>query len=72
MVYARGRATTRNVNTPQADRRRFCISDEDVLELAHAAILVERHYPAKAGAPMPMDVECAKDGRDGALYPVRG
>ena len=32
MVYARGHTTTRNVATSQADRERFCIADEDVLE----------------------------------------
>lgn len=71
MVYARGHATTRNVITPQADRKRFCIDDKDVLELARCAIAVENHYSKKAGAPMPMDVEWAKDGSDGALYIIQ-
>lgn len=71
MVYARGHASTRNVTTPQADRKRFCIGDEDVLELARCAIAVENHYSQKAGAPTPMDVEWAKDGSDGALYIIQ-
>ncbi len=71
MVYARGHATTRNVTTPQADRKRFCIDDKDVLELARCAIVVENHYSKKAGAPMPMDVEWAKDGSDSALYIIQ-
>jgi pyruvate,water dikinase len=71
MVYARGRSSTRNVVTSQASRKRFCIGDADVLELARCAMVVEKHYSAKAGAPMPMDVEWAKDGSDGALYIIQ-
>ncbi len=71
MVYARGRATTRNVTTSQAARKRFCIDDKDVLELARCAIAVENHYSEKAGAPTPMDVEWAKDGREGELYIIQ-
>jgi pyruvate,water dikinase len=71
MIYAKGRATTRNVTTPQAARKRFCINDKDVLELAQCAIIVENHYSQKTGAPTPMDVEWAKDGNDGALYIIQ-
>jgi pyruvate, water dikinase len=71
MIYARGHASTRNVTTLQADRKRLCISDEDVLELARCAIAVEKHYSEKAGAPTPMDVEWAKDGSDGTLYIIQ-
>jgi pyruvate,water dikinase len=71
MVYARGRATTRNVETPRRDRERFCISDDDVLSLAGSAIAVENHYSKKAGHAVPMDVEWAKDGADGTLYIIQ-
>lgn len=73
MVYAKGagRETTRNVPTPKEDQRRFCLSDEEVLALADAAIKIEDHYSARAGRPMPMDVEWAKDGLDGGLYMVQ-
>src|SRR5579883_102525 len=71
MVYAQGHKTTRNVATSLADRRKFCINDEDVLELAHSAIVVENHYSKKAGRPTPMDVEWAKDGEDGSLYIIQ-
>ncbi|UFZ07748.1 phosphoenolpyruvate synthase [Bradyrhizobium ontarionense] len=74
MVYAKTSArgaTTRNEATPPADRARFCISDADVLELAQATIVVEQHYSQKAGRPTPMDIEWAKDGRDGALYIIQ-
>ncbi len=67
MVFLEGQAkqTTRNVPTPKADRERYCISDEDVLELADYAIKIERHYGR------PMDMEWAKDGLDGQLYLVQ-
>ena len=62
---------TRNIATPRADRKRFCLTDEDVLTLAGYAIAVEKHYSAKAGHPVPMDMEWAKDGLDGRLYMVQ-
>ncbi|HJV80488.1 phosphoenolpyruvate synthase [Noviherbaspirillum sp.] len=73
MVYASsaGRETTRNVSTPKDERRRFCLNDEEVLQLAEATIKIEDHYSAKAGHPMPMDMEWAKDGLDGKLYVVQ-
>ncbi len=73
MVYATGggREMTRNVPTPNADRERFCISDDEVLTLADYAIKVEKHYSARAGQARPMDMEWAKDGTDGQLYMVQ-
>ncbi len=73
MVYSKGagRETTRNVPTPREDQRRFCISDEDVLSLADAAIKIEDHYSRRAGRPTPMDIEWARDGLDGQLYIVQ-
>ena len=35
------------------------------------AIRIEAHYSEKAGHPMPMDIEWAKDGEDGRLYIVQ-
>lgn len=71
MVYARGHTSTRNVKTLQIDRKRFCISDTEVLELARCAIQVEKHYSGKTGGPTPMDLEWAKDGSDGTLYIIQ-
>lgn len=73
MVYAQGRGgqTTANVPTPDIDRGRFCLTDDEVLTLAGYGIEVERHYSEKAGHPMPMDIEWAKDGIDGQLYLVQ-
>ncbi|GAB4562998.1 MAG: phosphoenolpyruvate synthase [Rhizobacter sp.] len=73
MVYAKtaGRDTTRNVPTAREDQQRYCISDDDVLTLADAAVKIEDHYSCKAGHAMPMDIEWAKDGLDGQLYMVQ-
>ncbi len=73
MVYSKGggRDTIHNVPTPKEDQQRFCITDEDALMLADAALKIEQHYSAKAGHAMPMDIEWAKDGLDGQLYIVQ-
>ncbi|BDB42687.1 hypothetical protein IWGMT90018_31330 [Mycobacterium kiyosense] len=67
MIFVEGETkyTTRNIPTPKADRARFCITDEDVLELAGYACAIEQHYGR------PMDMEWAKDGLDGQLYIVQ-
>ncbi|OYV58763.1 MAG: phosphoenolpyruvate synthase [Actinobacteria bacterium 21-73-9] len=54
--------TTRTVPTPEPDRRRYCLTDAEVLELAGSTLAVEDHYA------LPVDVEWAKDGEDGLLY----
>ena len=66
-----GRVRTRNKPTSKAERERFCLSDRDVLTLASDAIAIEDHYSSKAGRPTPMDIEWAKDGKDGTLYIVQ-
>ncbi|MFC4169073.1 phosphoenolpyruvate synthase [Pseudoroseomonas aestuarii] len=70
LVYAGPGAAepTIDLPTPEAERDRFCISDEEVLSLAEAALIIEAHYSAAAGHPVPMDIEWAKDGLDGQLY----
>ncbi|KZS65641.1 phosphoenolpyruvate synthase [Mycobacterium kansasii] len=67
MIFVEGgtKHTTRNMPAPKADRARFCITDEDVLELAGYACTIEGHYRR------PMDIEWAKDGLDGKLYIVQ-
>jgi pyruvate,water dikinase len=73
MVYLEGgtREATRNIATPQADRERFCISDEEALTLTDYAIKIERYYSQRAGHAVPMDMEWAKDGIDQQLYIVQ-
>jgi pyruvate,water dikinase len=49
-------------SVPDADARRFSIGDEDVLELARQALLIEEHYKR------PMDIEWGKDGETGEVF----
>jgi pyruvate, water dikinase len=58
-------STTRDEDTPAADRERFSLSDAEVLDLTATALTIERHYGR------PMDIEWAKDGVDGSLYVVQ-
>ncbi len=73
MVYSEGgsRQTTRNVPTPQPDRERFCITDDEVLVLSEYAVKTEQYYSKIDGHPVPLDMEWAKDGVDGQLYLVQ-
>ncbi|MHC1719811.1 MAG: phosphoenolpyruvate synthase [Clostridiaceae bacterium] len=73
MIYGRGgsKVQTVNVDVPDADRKRFCLSDDDILKLAGYAITIEDHYSNKAGKNRPMDIEWAKDGITGDLFIVQ-
>lgn len=54
--------TVRTVDVAPEDRRQFAITDEDVIELARFARIIEKHYGR------PMDIEWGKDGNDGKIY----
>ncbi|HFC6370307.1 phosphoenolpyruvate synthase [Neisseria lactamica] len=56
-----GKSVT-NVDVPEEDRNRFSITDEEITELAHYALTIEKHYGR------PMDIEWGRDGLDGKLY----
>jgi pyruvate, water dikinase len=65
MTYGDATEAGRSVKTvevPEAERRKFSITDEEVEELARYALVIERHYGR------PMDIEWGKDGADGRLY----
>jgi pyruvate,water dikinase len=53
------------VEVDEAERNRFCISDDEVMQLARQAVTIEQHYGR------PMDIEWARDGDDGKLYIVQ-
>ena len=70
MVYARGRggvgeATSRLVKTSRKQRDTCVLTDEEVLTLARWACVIEQHYG------QPMDMEWARDGKEGPLYIVQ-
>jgi len=73
MTLAKGHSgsTTRNEATAPEMRERFCLLDAEVLTLADHALAIEDHYSERAGHPVPMDIEWAKDADDGRLYIVQ-
>jgi pyruvate,water dikinase len=66
-----GGKMVKNVPVPPGDRAKFAINDEEILQLARWACLIEDHYSAKRGQPTPMDIEWAKDGHTGELFIVQ-
>jgi len=66
-----GSRMVKNVPVSPGDRARFALSDDDILQLARWACVIEDHYSAKRGQPTPMDIEWAKDGRTGELFIVQ-
>ena len=64
MVYGEPSSAerVRTVDVAPADRHRFCLTDDDLVELARQALIIEEHYGR------PMDIEWGKDGATGALY----
>jgi len=64
LVYGRGNAT-RALLTTASERNRFVLTNDEILLLARWARQIETHYGR------PMDMEWAKDGRDGKLYIVQ-
>jgi pyruvate,water dikinase len=64
MIYAE-QGSTLLVDTADEERRRFVLSDDEVLTLARWATLIEKHYG------LPMDMEWAKDGETGEINIVQ-
>jgi pyruvate,water dikinase len=68
MVFATPQAKAANgrlvetIDVPTEQRNRYSLSDADVEQLAHYAMVIEKHYGR------PMDIEWGKDGHDGLLY----
>ncbi|MEK9816649.1 MAG: phosphoenolpyruvate synthase, partial [Limnobacter sp.] len=54
--------SVRTVDVPAEQRNRYSLNDDDVIELAKYATIIEKHYGR------PMDIEWGKDGIDGKLY----
>ena len=52
----------KTIDVPAEQRNRYSLTDADVEQLAHYALVIEKHYGR------PMDIEWGKDGRDGQLY----
>ena len=57
-----GQAAVKTLETEAEKRHRFSLRDEQVIELARYALIIEDHYQR------PMDIEWGLDGLDGRLY----
>jgi pyruvate,water dikinase len=72
LVYdEEGSRSTKNVPVPESLRRQYALKDDEILELARWACLIEEHYSALRGRFTPMDIEWAKDGISGELFIVQ-
>ncbi|PWF25340.1 phosphoenolpyruvate synthase [Corticimicrobacter populi] len=52
----------RTVDIPVTERNRYSLTDDEVIELARYAVIIEKHYQR------PMDIEWGRDGIDGKIY----
>ena len=50
------------LDVPVSERNRYSLTDDEVIELARYAVIIEKHYQR------PMDIEWGRDGIDGKLY----
>lgn len=64
------------VNVSPDDQMHYCLTNDEILELAHMVMTIEQHYSHQYQKRnrsnwTPMDIEWAKDGIDGKLYIVQ-
>lgn len=72
MVYDLGSSRlTKNVWVPEFEQDKFCLTDEEILQLGRWAVEIEDHYSTVRGVYSPMDIEWAKDGITGELFIVQ-
>ncbi|MEG4505775.1 phosphoenolpyruvate synthase [Microcoleus sp. F6_B4] len=72
MVYDIGGSKyTKNVSVIAAEKNKFAIQDDEILQLAKWAAIIEEHYSKVRGTYTPMDIEWAKDGNTGELFIVQ-
>lgn len=62
---------TKKVKISKEDRKKFCLTDSEALQLAKWAMAVEDHYSSKYSKWTPMDLEWAKDGQTQELFIVQ-
>jgi pyruvate,water dikinase len=65
MTFSAEKMAGKSVITEEVEeslRHQFSLNDEEVMELARYAMIIEKHYGR------PMDIEWGKDGIDGKLY----
>ncbi len=72
MIYSdKVQQTTKTVVVPDEDRKKYVLTNDEILTLAKWACIIEDHYSKKAGHFKPMDMEWAKDGVTKQLFIVQ-
>ncbi len=72
MVYdLEGLKLTKNISVLPAERTQYALNDEEILQLAHWACIIEEHYSQVHEVYTPMDIEWAKDGLTNELFIVQ-
>ena len=61
----------RVLNTTDAERDAFVLTEKEMMALARWGRIIEKHYTAHHGKWTPMDIEWAQDRRSGKLYIVQ-
>jgi pyruvate,water dikinase len=71
MIYAYNHQMTEEVLVDEVQRRKFSLTDDEIMYIARSVVTIERHYSEGSGRWVAMDVEWAKDGLDGQIYVVQ-
>ena len=72
MVYDTGGSKlVKNIPVSHCDRCSLSMEDDEILQLAYWACVIEEHYSQVRGIYTPMDIEWAKDGITGELFIVQ-
>ncbi len=73
MIYSSGRGikNTKIVRADEREQQSFVLSEREVRELAVWGMKIEKHYSDRNHKWTPMDIEWAKDGKNGSLYIVQ-
>ncbi|MDP3056959.1 MAG: phosphoenolpyruvate synthase [bacterium] len=65
MIYSGSANSTKNTKVSQSDKKKFVLTDKEIIQLAKWSVIIENHYKR------PMDIEWAKDGKTNKLYIVQ-
>ncbi|MCX6713930.1 MAG: phosphoenolpyruvate synthase [Candidatus Vogelbacteria bacterium] len=68
LVY--GKKGTVYVKVPKAEQDKFCLTNDEIIQLSTWIMLIEKYFSSKAGKYQPMNAEWAKDGKTGGLFVV--
>ncbi|MBR9677312.1 phosphoenolpyruvate synthase [Candidatus Woesearchaeota archaeon] len=72
MIYNKdGNKPTKNVPVEINERKKYVVTDDEILTLAKWSVIIEDHYTQKRGQYTPMDMEWAKDGQTNDLFIVQ-